>query len=356
MALVGRALLALGVAVTLGVGGNVAYADEGTITWSVTPATADGPDGRGVIEQEIDPGASAQEHFAVRNLSAVPVTFRLTAADGYYTAKGRFDMLPSTEPSVDAGTWIELPPTVTVEPNATAVIPFTTTVPDDAIPGDHAAGIAASVLSSGTDGSGSEVGVESRVGFRLMTRVTGDILPAVSIVGAIADYQQSWNPFLPGAASVTFTVRNTGNTGIALEGAVAVGTGTAGFPAEGQQQQQLLPGAEMSFAVPVTGVWPLLAVPTTVTLAPDAYDFGGAAVAMEPVSIDLMLWALPLPQLAVVVGSAFIVAALLWGRRRSARTLAAALAAAREEGRAAAAAASDTRASPPPHPDKDTHP
>ncbi|MCR2812423.1 DUF916 domain-containing protein [Microbacterium sp. zg.Y1090] len=335
--LLGRAALVLGVVAALCVAAPVAHADDGTITWAVTPATESGPDGRGIIEQELDPGASTQDHFAVRNLSTVTVTFRLTAADGYYTANGRFDMLPSSEESVDAGTWIDLPPSVTVEPNATAVVPFTTTVPDDAMPGDHAAGIAASVLSAGTDAAGSEVGVESRIGFRLMTRVTGEITPAVEITEAGGAYDLSWNPFRPGSATVDFTVRNTGNTSVALAGAVTAGTGSTAFPAAGQPQYPLLPGAERSFSLPVSDVWPLLLVPTAISLTPSAYDFGGDSVPISAVTADLALWAIPAPQLGLVIGVALILTALFWGRRRSARNLASALAAAREEGRAAAA-------------------
>lgn len=335
--LLARALVCAAMVVAFCLSGSAAHADDGTITWSVTPATESGPDGRGIIEQQLDPGASTQDHFAVRNLSTVTVTFQLTAADGYYTANGRFDMLPSTKESVDAGTWIDLPPSVTVEPNATAVVPFTTTVPDDAMPGDHAAGIAASVLSAGTDASGSEVGVESRIGFRLMTRVTGEIAPAVEITGAEGAYDLSWNPFRPGAATVDFIVRNTGNTSVALAGAVTAGTGSAEFPETGQPQHQLLPGAERAFSLPVTDVWPLLLVPTTVSLTPEAYDFGGVSVPISALTAELALWAIPVPQLGLLIGIVLILSALLWGRRRSAQNLAAALAAAREEGRAAAA-------------------
>lgn len=156
-------------------------ADDGEITWAVTPADESGPDQRGVIEQELDPGQSRTDRFAVRNFSAIPVTFALSAADGYYSDNGRFTMLPSSEPSTLAGTWISLPDSVTVEPGGTTVVEFTTSVPDDALPGDHAAGIAASVLSAGTDSSGTGVGVESRVGFRITTRVTGELTPAATV-------------------------------------------------------------------------------------------------------------------------------------------------------------------------------
>ena len=107
-----------------------------------------------------------QEHLLVRNLSTTAVTFQLTAADGYFTSNGRFNMLTSDRSSTDAGTWITMQDSVRVASGADAIVPFTVTVPENATPGDHPAGVAAGVRS----GKG-EVGVESRVGFRVMTRV-----------------------------------------------------------------------------------------------------------------------------------------------------------------------------------------
>ncbi|CAN3700634.1 hypothetical protein MMX123_00622 [Microbacterium sp. MM2322] len=318
-----------------------AQADTGAdITWSVTPADQSGPDDRGVIEQQLDPGASRGDYLAVRNLSRTEVVFALSAADGYYTANGRFTMLPSDRESVDAGLWIDLPDTVTVGPNATVVVPFTTTVPEGAIPGDHAAGIAASVTSAGTDASGSEVGVESRVGFRLMTRVTGDIVPSFSVTGVDSAYDMTWNPFRPGSARTTFTVSNTGNASLQLGGTVGAGTGSAVFPVEGAPRQELLPGESRTFAVAVSDVWPTVFVPGSVDLAPTARDLGDNPVAVSPGSASAPLWAIPVPQALVLLGIGFIVAALFWRRRR----FATALDRAREEGRAAAshgAASSD---------------
>ncbi len=151
------------------------------------------------------------------------VTFRITAADGYFTTTGRFNMLNSDQDSVAAGTWITVADSVTVGPGATVIVPFTTSVPDNAQPGDYAAGIAASIMSvsAGSDGS-PNVGVESRVGFRVMTRVTGELAPQVSVEGATSDYRLSWNPFRPGSATLTFDVVDSGNTRLIVDGSVSV--------------------------------------------------------------------------------------------------------------------------------------
>ncbi|MDQ1169138.1 hypothetical protein QE392_000942 [Microbacterium proteolyticum] len=335
-------MVLLAVVATVFLGVPAAHAASDTdITWAVTPADESGPDKRGIIQQELDPGASRQDFLAVRNLSRSEVTFALTAADGFYTPTGRFNMLPSDQESVDAGLWIDIADTVTVAPNAIVVVPFTTTVPDDAIPGDHAAGIAASVLSTGTDASGAEVGVESRVGFRVMTRVTGDIVPSFAVTGIDASYDMSWNPFRPGAAHTTFTVENTGNASLLVTGTAAIGTGSAAFPEDGAPRQELLPGESRSFTVTTPDVWPTIFVPGSIDVVPTATDLGGDAVEVAPRSTDASLWAFPVSQALVLLGVLLIVAAMFWRRRR----FEAALDRARAEGRAAAGAPAESAGS-----------
>src|SRR5699024_8750036 len=126
--------------------------------------------------------------------------------------------------SVDAGTWIDVQPEVTVPAGETVVVPYRLTVPENAEPGDHAAGIAASVTSvqSSADG-GAAVGVQSRVGFQVMTRVTGQLAPAASLSGVSTVYHTEWNPLSAGTATVSFEVTNTGNTRIVAEGEVGLG-------------------------------------------------------------------------------------------------------------------------------------
>ncbi|MEU6249409.1 DUF916 domain-containing protein [Glycomyces sp. NPDC047010] len=306
--------------------------DAGTVTWSVRPADASGEDGRAWVEQELDPGATATEHMAVRNLSDTEVTFALSAADGFFQDNGRFSMLPSNEPSVDAGLWIDVQETVTVGPDETAVVPFTTTVPDNATPGDHAAGIAASVLSEQVGADGATVGVESRVGFRVMTRVTGDLAPAVSLEDVSSSYDLSWNPFAPGSAQVTFTVVNTGNARLLVTGALTAAGGEAGFPGPEEIDQELLPGDERTFSVTVDDVWPLVYIPAALEITP-VVGVEGEGAAIDPVTADAGFWAVPWPQLIALAGIGLLIFSTFRGRARSRTRLETLLEAAREEGR-----------------------
>jgi len=192
------------------------HADSGDadVTWSVQPADEKGPDGRSWVELTLDPGEHVVDHLALRNLSKTAVTFSIKAADGYITPKGRFNMLPSDKKSVDAGTWVKGPATVQVGAGKTEIVAFTVTVPENATPGDHAAGIAATVQSVGPSGNGNQVAIESRVGFPVMTRVTGELHPSLRITPVSVAYDMSWNPFQPGTVTAVYEVVNDGNVRI----------------------------------------------------------------------------------------------------------------------------------------------
>lgn len=315
-----------------------AQTDADTVTWSVRPADASGEDGRAWVEQELDPGATAVEHMAVRNLSDQEVTFRLSAADGYFGDNGRFGMLPSDQESVDAGLWIEVQDSVTVGPDETAIVPFTTTVPQNATPGDHAAGIAASVLSEQVAEDGTTVGVESRVGFRVMTRVTGELIPSAAVEAVASSYDLSWNPLSPGTAQVTFEVVNTGNARLMITGAVAAGGREVAFPGEDEIDQELLPGERRKFTVTLDDVWPWFYVPASLEVTPAVIGEGEGAQ-VDPVAADAGFWAVPWPHLIVLAGIALMIASSLWGRRRSKARLQGLLEEAREAGRREAAEA-----------------
>ncbi|TDC33130.1 DUF916 domain-containing protein [Micromonospora sp. 15K316] len=323
---------ALLVTVPVAPGGALAQPASPTVTWAVQPADENGPDGRRWVEVTLDPGQVVTEHLAVRNFSDAPVVFALKAADGYLTDKGRFNMLPSGQESVDGGTWIEVRKTVTVGPKQTTVVPFTITVPRDATPGDHPAGIAATVTSGG-----GTVAVESRVGFRVMMRATGTVAAALAISDLTARYERSWNPFSAGTVHVRYTATNEGNVAVTGGGRVTAaelfGLAEPGARAE---VAELLPGGTRRAEARVAGVWGLGPVRTTVEVIPSVLAGDATGAEVRRGSSTVTLWVLPWPQLAVAL---FLVALVLAYRtiaRRRRRRLARLLAQARDEGRAEA--------------------
>jgi hypothetical protein len=324
-------------------GAVAALADDAdpAVTWSVQPSDGAGPDGRAWIEQTLDPGESALEHLAVHNFSDRKADFHLAAADGFFNQNGRFNILPSDQPSSAAGTWIELPDAVSVPAGETVVVPLTITVPKNAEPGDHAAGVAASIKTTSTGEAGASVGVESRVGFRVMVRVTGDLTSGATIRNVVTTYQTSWNPFAPGDVTVDFDVVNTGNTRLRATGVVtAVGRETT-FPPE-DEPQELLVGDARHFTVTVNDTWPTLLVPVSLTIDPEVVAISGDAPELAAVHTETTAFAMPWPQLALVAGVALVVGALLWRRGRSRQRLDGLLQNAREEGRRTALTAKES--------------
>lgn len=287
---------------------------DGLITWSVKPADATGKDGRAWMELDVDPGETVIEHLALTNFSDAAVTFSMSAADGYLTRTGRFTMLPAGEPSKAAGTWIDVPKTLTVDAGATTVVPFTISVPDNAIPGDNAAGVAASVFSAGNTADGTQVGLESRVGFRVMLRVAGELSPAHSVEGLTGTYDLSWNPFRAGSVKVGYDLVNQGNTRLAVSGHPEASGRSAGEPSQPEAEQELLPGDVRHQEQTITGVWPIGLV--RVVVAADATVVPGDA-AVDSAQSEIWIWAIPLPQLILLMGAGLIVTGLVWRRRRS---------------------------------------
>lgn len=227
--------------------------DDGRVTWSVVPAEASGPDGRRVVDLELAPGERATEHVAVSNHSAAEVTFALSANDGYLTGRGSFDMRPSAVEPVDGGAWISVPDEVVVGPGETEVVPVEVAAPADALPGDHPAGVAASVRSGG------EMQVESRVGVRMNLRVPGDVVAALDADLLGVSFTQGPSLFEPGLLVVRYAVVNDGTVALRTTARVGADSGLGGPDASAPQGEALevLPGGRREVSVEVPGVWPL---------------------------------------------------------------------------------------------------
>lgn len=286
--------------------------DDDAITWMVRPSDGVGEDGRSWVELELDAGETVQEHLLVRNLSASPVTFSLTAADGYFTETGRFNMLTADRESVDAGTWIEIQDAVEVPAGADVIVPFTITVPGNATPGDHPAGVAAAIRSGGTE----EVGIESRVGFRVMTRVTGELAPAAAATVA-GEYTGSLNPFEAGRIDVDYSVENTGNTRLSIVPLVEVSTlfGWVSYTATGEEIVEIAPGESRVAEISFPSVWPLFVYSADVTAAAEPVSEELPARGIEPASAHALVVAIPWPQL-VSIAVGVLLLWLLWRDRR----------------------------------------
>lgn len=291
---------------------SAARADDEPVVWSMSPADGSTADGRQWVELELRPGQSRTEHLVVKNHGNAEATFKLEAADGYFTETGRFNMLSADQQSVDAGTWITVPSDVTVAAGGSELVQFTVTVPENATPGDHAAGIASVITSSGTGSGGTSLGVESRVGFRVMTRVTGPLAPGLDIGEVAASYTPSWNPFGTGNIDITYGVQNSGN--LQLETSSLASAPLAGG-LHAPENISILPGTGTQQTLRLNDAWPIFLTP--IELSVTGHDAQGRQQVVEQRTI----WVAtpPWAQLAVLAGLLLCLFGL--HRRRAKREL-----------------------------------
>lgn len=288
------------------VSAETADPSAGATTWTLEPASADGPDGRVSLRHVIEPGSIVEDHVTVTNFSAEPATFALYASDGVISATGDFDLLPPGATPVDGGSWITIGAVEGATPRAggialelpaggSAIVPLTIAIPDDALPGDHPAGIVAEL----TQDDGGSVRLASRVGVRAHLRVAGDVVASLRPDSVSATWIPSWNPFAPGTVEVTYAIANDGNVRLGADSAVALSGPFGLAPAHATTTaREVLPRQEMltSVAIPT---WPLVLGSGTVELSPLVVGEDDVA-APAAASASFTVWTIPWAQLALV--------------------------------------------------------
>lgn len=300
----------------------VATAADAGPSWSVAPADRPLPDGtaetgRANFDYAVEPGAVIDDAFEIRNDGAVPLELQVYAADAFTTREGSIDLLPAGEPSVDAGTWITVAvPQVTLQPGETTAVPFRISVPADARPGDHPAGLISSAL---TASDSATVQVDRRLGSRVYLRVDGELAPAATVTGVSVDYSGSWNPLAVGALDVVYTLENTGDTRVTAVSSVAAGGpfGLAGVAAS-EQLAEVLPGSAIEVRQRLEGVAALVWLSGAVRVQPEGVGLGGGTLA--PIEAPFSFAALPfVPLIALLVVAVLVLAILLIVRTRRRR-------------------------------------
>ncbi|MEW2397000.1 DUF916 domain-containing protein [Streptomyces sp. NPDC046862] len=244
----------------------------GRTTFGVQPSSAKKPDARPNFSYGATPGAAVKDHIAVFNYGTSALTLRVYAQDAFTTADGGFDLFAAQHKPTGAGSWIKLRRNqVKVPARSHVIVPFTLTVPQKATPGDHTGGIVASLSAAGADTKGNKVAVDQRVGARVYLRVAGELTPRLAVEDLHTAYHGTANPFGSGSATVTYTIRNTGNVRLAARQAVGVrdGMGGAAKVARLRDLPELLPGDAVRITTSATGVLPAFRDTTTVTVDPE---------------------------------------------------------------------------------------
>lgn len=290
---------------------------------SLRPADSTGAfDGRTNYRYAVDPGQTVKDFAAVVNTGSAVTDFTLLATDAFNDENGDFALLATDEDPKLTGQWVTFENganrmTVTLAPGEGRLVPFTLTLPADATPGDHVAGIVASAL-----GEEGQVQVDRRVAIRLYARVAGDLQPNLTISSLAATYDGDWWNPLTGSVTVTYTVSNPGNVALAAntDGGVNTWFGIGVTPKTGGGIKEILPGNSATYEYTSPGVGQLLYLNPYLRIEPfvDSTDVASYTLA-APSSRDTVLFAVPwvlLIALAVIA----LVAALIMRRRRRENT------------------------------------
>ncbi|SFR68372.1 protein of unknown function [Agromyces sp. CF514] len=247
-----------------------ASAEDGPeVTWGVRTADTSWGDGRENYAYAVDAGETVEDALIIANHDVVPIELDVYAADAFTTADGLLDVATRDVRPRELGAWaVPAADRVTVQPGEAVEVPFTITVPANATPGDHAGGILTALADPEVD---SGLKVDRRLGIRIHLRVGGELAPALAVDDLHVEYAGTPNPFGTGAATVTYTVRNAGNTRLAAAQDVAL-TGPFGMlpvaAADVADVPELLPGETWPVEVHVDGVIPAFVLTAAVALDP----------------------------------------------------------------------------------------
>lgn len=292
------------------------------VTFGIQPATTGGVAARPYFSFGVTPGARLADHVALVNYSTRATTLQVYATDAANNADGGFTLLPGGAKPTDAGSWLRLGikgdtvrvPARTGKGPGVVVLPVALSVPLDASPGDHAAGIVASLNTVSKRAGAPNLHFDQRVATRVYVRVAGTLTPRLSVAGLKVTYRGTVNPVGRGDVDATYTVRNTGNVKLAARQAVAVGGLLGTVHATGPADVALLlPGGSESVTAVVHGVAPTFLRTATVTLEP-LTPTGDIDPTVPPASSSTHFWAIPWTLLALI--AAVVVATVLEVRRR----------------------------------------
>jgi hypothetical protein len=291
-AVLGLALLAPMTSVHAADGGSTAKAGAGPtkVGFGVVPATAHGLDSRSLFSYGLTPGSVAYDHVAIVNYSPKRLDLAVYATDAINSPEGGYALRRADEKPVDLGAWLSVGSTsraviVSVPGRrkdgspGRVIMPVSITVPLTATPGDHAAGIIASLETLGKNPKGQNIRLEQRVAGRVYVRVAGQLVPSLSVTPVKAHYVASAAPWKSGSVVVDYTVSNSGNLRMGFKPSVTVKGpwGIGAHTVTDEAVAEILPGNSRTFHTVVHGVWPMLRLNVTASARPVA-----AIAAQEP--------------------------------------------------------------------------
>ena len=258
---------------------------EGDVSWSVQPAsTTEGT--RETFEYSTDPGTQVVDFVVVSNRGETPAEFAIYATDAVNELEtGAFGLLTSDVAPTDLGKWITMDvDKVLLQPGEEATIPFNLLIPSDATPGDHVAGVIASITTTAESADGTTVNLEQRVAARMYLRVSGAVSGSTEITGLTSSFTPELNPFAFGRMTVDYNVRNTGNVRVDVNQTMQI-TGPFGIPLgeiTPEPLSDLLPRQTVQVTADLPQIAALFLAFSNVTVVPGPLGTAGETVEDAP--------------------------------------------------------------------------
>lgn len=291
---------------------------SGEVTWTVRTAANSYGDDRSSFSYAVNPGGRVKDAMVVANHGEEPLELAVYAADGFTTGTGQLDLLTPDKDSHGIGAWVHAGrKSLVIAPGRSAEIPFTATVPEHATPGDYVGGVLTS-LRQPDDAEG--INVDRRLGIRVRLRVSGQLRPGLTIENPHLDYSGHFNPFTKGDATLSYTIRNTGNVVLTGRqkaytegpfGRLRKNAGRLAAPPD------LLPGESWKTEVRLHDVTPALRLTATASLTPLLTDASGSTTALKPAEATTSTWAVPWAALLLLIAA--VAALVLTLRHRAHR-------------------------------------
>jgi len=201
------------VALVLPLSGTAQAADNGA--WSASPTQQGAFTARQFFFIEAAQGATVNDSITIKNASEDTLFLDVFPADAFNIETGAgFALRKRGEVNEDVGSWVKVgKEKVEVPAGGEAKVPFSMTVPKGVTPGDHAGGIVTIEPPPVPNGDASQVQIQRALGVRVYVRVAGPLTPSLTITKVDLTLKPARLPFIgqQGGATVTYTVRNTGN-------------------------------------------------------------------------------------------------------------------------------------------------
>lgn len=285
------------------------------------PANATKIDGRSYFDWSATPGAHLSDHVAIVNFGVRPVTLRIFVTNAVSTRHGGTGFLPAGKARGGPTAWVSIQfpghsAVLRLAPRSRVILPITVVIPRNAPPGDHVGAVVAAYYSQIVSNHHARLHFVQQVADRIITRISGKLRPALSILNLRVSHSDPVSPFSTGAATLSFTVKNTGNE--LLGGKVTASVqglfGSGRTRPDAVTVPVLLPGGSYRARVPVNGIYPEFLMTATVTVAPTVVT-GQFDQGLKLYSAQVSYWSVPWVLLILLI-LLVLLGVGIWLRRR----------------------------------------